>query len=109
MRRIMHVISAIALAAVAVLGVGVSASAPTAQAEPCNGTYTHCETNQCQAATFYLNYNPTTDNFSSPHGRDLVYGEQGNIRDEPYRRYGPRGVRAMHYSTWGFFSRSCFP
>jgi hypothetical protein len=38
-----------------------------------------------------------------------VKGEQGDIRDEPYRRYGPRGVRAMHGGQWGFYSTACFP
>ena len=38
-----------------------------------------------------------------------MQGEQGNIRDEPYRRYGPRGVRAMHGGQWGFYSTACFP
>lgn len=106
MRKGAHLLAATGLAAATLLGVG---AAPTAQAEPCGGTYTHCETNRCQAAVFYLNYNPTTDHFSSPEGRTLVYGEQGNIRDEPYRRYGPRGVRARHYGTWGFYSVTCFP
>lgn len=109
MRKAAHLLSAAGLAAVTMFGLGISPTAPSAQAEPCNGTYTHCETNHCQAAVFYLNYNPTTDRFSSPNGRTLVQGEQGNIRDEPYRRYGPRGVRAMHYGTWGFFSVTCFP
>lgn len=90
--------------------------APTAQPaaaatlrEPCNGTYTHCETNQCQAAHFYRNYDPGTDHFSWEWGDALAKGEQGDIRDEPYRRYGPRGVRAMHGGQWGFYSTTCFP
>jgi hypothetical protein len=81
----------------------------TASAEPCNGTYTHCETNQCANAVFYRNYDPTADHFSYEWGDTLVNGEQGNIRDEPYRRYGPRGVRAMHGGQWGFYSTTCFP
>jgi len=81
----------------------------TASAEPCNGTYTHCETNHCVAATFYRNYDPGSDHFTNEYGDQLVQGEQGNIRDEPYRRYGPRGVRAMHGGQWGFYSTTCFP
>ncbi len=94
--------------------------APTALAEPaaepavepleaCNGTYTHCETNRCEAGRFYRNYDPTADHFSWEYGTPLVKGEQGDIRDEPYRRYGPRGVRAMHAGQWGFYSTACFP
>ncbi|MBB4909912.1 hypothetical protein [Actinophytocola algeriensis] len=77
--------------------------------EPCNGTYTHCETNRCEAGRFYRNYDPTADHFSWEWGDPLVKGEQGDIRDEPYRRYGPRGVRAMHAGQWGFYSTACFP
>jgi hypothetical protein len=77
--------------------------------EPCNGTYTHCETNQCDAGHFYRNYDPTADHFSWEWGAPLAKGEQGDIRDEPYRRYGPRGVRAMHGGQWGFYSTGCFP
>ncbi|WP_285498651.1 hypothetical protein [Actinokineospora sp. NBRC 105648] len=81
----------------------------TASAEPCNGTYTHCETNHCTAGRFYLNYNPGSDHFSDEYGTPLTQDEQGDIRDEPYRRYGPRGVRAMHSGRWGFYSTACFP
>ncbi len=81
----------------------------TASAEPCNGTYTHCETNQCEAGRFYRNYDPGSDHFSSEYGGALVRGEQGDIRDEPYRRYGPRGVRGFHSGQWGFYSTACFP
>jgi hypothetical protein len=77
--------------------------------EPCNGTYTHCETNRCEQARFYRNYDPGADHFSWEYGSPLVKGEQGDIRDEPYRRYGPRGVRAMHAGQWGFYSTACFP
>ena len=101
---------AVALAAL-VLGVAalVALSAPrTASAEPCGGTYTHCEPNQCTAAHFYRNYDPTADKFSDEYSTPLG-NEQGDIRDEPYRRYGPRGVRAFHDGQWGFYSRTCFP
>ncbi len=81
----------------------------TAAAEPCNGTYTHCETNRCVTGHFYRNYDPGTDRFSWEYGTPLVQDEQGDIRDEPYRRYGPRGVRAMHAGQWGFYSTACFP
>lgn len=77
--------------------------------EACGGTYTHCEHNHCQSGVFYLNYNPTTNHFSDQYAEPLVYWEQGNIRDEPYRRYGPRGVRAMHRGKRGFYSTTCFP
>lgn len=96
------------LAAVLVAG-GLIAIPGTAAAEPCGGGLFHCETNRCASAQFYLDYNPTTDHFSDPYGSRLVEGEQGNIRDEPYRRYGPRGVRAMHAGAHGFYSRTCFP
>jgi hypothetical protein len=81
----------------------------TATADACNGTYTHCETNQCPQGVFYLNYDPTADHFSGERGVPLVQNEQGDIRDEPYRRYGPRGVRAFHDGSWGFYSTTCFP
>lgn len=83
--------------------------------EPCgNITYFHCETNRCNSGVFYQNYNPTTDHFSDPYGPALANGEQSNIRDEPYRRYGPRGVRAAHRGfdgvvRYGFYSTTCFP
>jgi hypothetical protein len=86
-----------------------AAVAPAGLLEPCNGTYTHCETNRCELARFYRNYDPGTDHFSWEYGAPLVRGEQGDIRDEPYRRYGPRGVRAMHAGVWGFYSSTCFP
>lgn len=99
-----------AFAAAALMTAGLAlVPTGTAAAEPCNGTYTHCETNQCESAVFYRNYDPTADHFSWEWGDTLVRGEQGNIRDEPYRRYGPRGVRAMHGGQWGFYSRTCFP
>jgi len=86
-----------------------TSSSPLELLEPCNGTYTHCEVNQCEAGVFYLNYDTGADSFSSPYGAALVKGEQGDIRDEPYRRHGPRGVRAMHSGKWGFYSTGCFP
>ena len=96
--------------ATAILAAGVTVvPAGTASAEPCNGTYTHCETNQCEAGRFYRNYDPTANRFSWEYGAPLVRGEQGDIRDEPYRRYGPRGVRGFHSGQWGFYSTACFP
>jgi hypothetical protein len=77
--------------------------------EPCgNITYFHCETNRCVNGVFYLDYNPDTDRFSSPYGSVLYQGEQTNIRDEPHRRYGARGVRAAHDGKYGFYSINCF-
>ncbi len=49
---------------------------------------------------------PEEDHFTD-HWNTYVQGEQADIRDEPYRRYGPRGVRAMDRGTWGFFSVNC--
>jgi hypothetical protein len=100
---------ALAVAATAATGGIAFLPTATANAEPCGGTYTHCETNQCVQGVFYLNYNPTEDHFTDPYGGALTQGEQGDIRDEPYRRYGPRGVRAMHSGRWGFYSTGCFP
>jgi hypothetical protein len=99
------------LAVLGLAGVALSPAAAAAPAmlEPCGGGYFHCETNICESAQFYSDYNPTTDHFSDPRGKPLVRGEQGNIRNEPYRRYGPRGVRGMHAGAHGFYSKNCFP
>lgn len=79
--------------------------------EPCGYiTYFHCETNNnCENAVFYQNYDPATDHFSDPYGSTIPRGQQTSIRDEPYRTYGARGVRAAHEGKYGFYSRTCFP
>src|SRR6476469_4902586 len=71
--------------------------------------YILCEAYDSPAADFYRNYDPSADHFSWEWGDPLAKDEQGDIRDEPYRRYGPRGVRAMHGGQWGFYSTACFP
>ncbi len=30
-----------------------------------------------------------------------------NVRNAPYRRYGPRGVRVFYNNDWGFMSGNC--
>lgn len=75
--------------------------------DACNGTYTHCETITCQSTRFYLNYYPDQDDFRDVYGDVYYNGEQADIRDEPYRSYGPRGVRGMENGKWGFFSKNC--
>jgi len=66
----------------------------------------HCETVTCQSAQIYRNYNPTADDFSDPYA--TVYnGQTVNVRNAPYRRYGPRGVRVFHAGLWGFISANC--
>jgi hypothetical protein len=105
LRRVSVALAALAFVAAALVALS---TAGTARAEPCNGTYTHCETNQCSAAHFYRNYDPTADHFFDEYGAPLGQ-EQGDIRDEPYRRYGPRGVRGFHAGQWGFYSKTCFP
>ncbi len=93
--------------------------APTSKSGPTFGTleacgygvYFHCEStivrSGCTPTTFWLNYNPTTDNFSDPSGHKLNPPEQVSVRDEPYRRYGPRSVRAEHDGIYGFYSMNC--
>lgn len=45
--------------------------------------------------------------FRDVYGDVYYNGEQADIRDEPYRSYGPRGVRGMENGKWGFFSKNC--
>lgn len=67
---------------------------------------THCETVTCQSAGLYRNYNATADDFSDQFAT-VYYGYQLNVRNAPYRRYGPRGVRIFYQGTWGFVSANC--
>jgi hypothetical protein len=87
-----------------------SSSGGVGRREPCGFvTYFHCEhtivTPGCQPTTFYLNY--IGDDFSDPKGAKLNPPEQVSIRDEPYRRYGVRGLRAYHDGYYGFYSVNC--
>ena len=77
----------------------------------CGGGYFHCEQVwPCDTAQTYLNYFPDVDDFRDPWGRLLVQLEQANVRNEPYRRYGPRGVRVYQFGRHGFMSNNClFP
>lgn len=73
--------------------------------------YFHCELTVvrpgCTPTTFWLNYNPDRDDFSDPYGERLNPPEKVSVRDEPYRRYGSRGVRAYHDGRYGFYSVNC--
>lgn len=79
----------------------------------CNPTarFTHCERvvdrPGCDPATVWLNYDPRTDHFSTPWGSPAVPGEGINVRNYPYRTYGPRGVRVYRESHWAFMSDAC--
>lgn len=75
--------------------------------DSCDGTYTHCEFITCQSTRFYLNYYPDQDDFRDVYGDVYYNGERADIRDQPYRNYGPRGVRGMENGKWGFFSKNC--
>lgn len=66
-----------------------------------------CNDRAARPTTFWLNYNPTTDDFSDPNGHTLNPPEQVSVRNEPYRRYGPRSVRAEHDGRYGFYSKNC--
>jgi hypothetical protein len=74
-------------------------------------TYFHCEhtlvKSGCMPTTFWLNYNPDTDHFSDPYGQALNPPEQVSVRDQPYRNYGARGLRAYHDGKYGFYSDNC--
>jgi hypothetical protein len=90
--------AALTLAAGAI-GAG---AAQTAHAD--NGATFHLVMIDCASTDFYRNYNPSTDDFSDPHGT-YYYGDQVKIRtgDE---RSGPRGTRG-YTDAWGWFSRMC--
>jgi hypothetical protein len=73
---------------------------------------THCEqvanVSGCNPTSMWLNYDPTADHFSGVYGPPAYAGEYINVRNAPYRRYGPRGVRVFRTGTWGFMSVNCF-
>ncbi|MDO8185215.1 hypothetical protein Q5424_01725 [Conexibacter sp. JD483] len=93
-------------AAVASTMIAGAVAAPSATAGDA-GTYTHWESITCQSGQFYRNYNAGSDSFSDPYGATLPTGTRVQIRDEPYRREGSRGVRAYQYNAWGYFSINC--
>lgn len=80
---------------------------------PCHETdnYTHCEQSLnksgCNPTYAYLNYNDTTDNFSGQYGAPIYPGEWMNVRNAPYRKIGPRGVRIYRIDRWLFMSDNC--
>jgi hypothetical protein len=76
--------------------------------DSCSNTenLSHCETVTCQSAQLYRNYNASADDFMDPYAT-VYYGQTLNIRNAPYRRYGPRGVRVFYAGIWGFVSANC--
>lgn len=75
-----------------------------------NAQYSHCERvvdrAGCRPAEVWLNYDPPTDHFSDHFGW-VDAGQQVNVRDAPYRTYGPRAVRVYFNAHWDFMSDTC--
>jgi hypothetical protein len=70
---------------------------------------THCELSLdepgCRPTRAYLNY--VGDDFRDPYGDPINPNTWINVRNQPYRRYGPRGVRVFYQGKWGFVSGNC--
>jgi hypothetical protein len=111
-----HVV--VAAVALSVVGCGGPETLDADEATPEQGEVTaldvcsntenlsHCETVVCGSGYLYRNYNASTDDFSDPY--NTVYsGQTLNVRNAPYRRYGPRGVRVFNSGIWGFVSANC--
>jgi hypothetical protein len=77
----------------------------------CNGQYTHCEyvaaATRCQPARTYLNYYPADNRYADVYGSGLPFASEVEVRDAPYRRYGPTSVRVYMFGRWGFMHMDC--
>jgi len=76
-----------------------------------NTNLTHCEQSLnksgCNPTYAYLRYDDLTDNFSGQYGAPIYPGEWMNVRNAPYRKIGPRGVRIYRIDRWLFMSDNC--
>jgi hypothetical protein len=80
-------------------------SAATGSAADGASFHTEYVTAPCGSTNFYLNYNPTTDNFSDAVAT-FYEGNPVNIRDAPNLR-APRGLDGYEGGRWGFFDNNC--